>query len=54
MQATWNIQNNLGKELSSKIHISQFQNLPKATVINTMLGLGTDTQINGRELTAQR
>lgn len=53
MQATRNIQNNLGRELSSETHISQFPNSPKATVISAMLGLGTDTQTNGRDLAAQ-
>ena len=53
MQATRNIQNNLGRELSSETHISQFPNSPKATVISAMLGLGIDTQTNGRDLAAQ-
>ena len=53
MQATRNIQNNPGRELSSEIRISQFPNSPRATVIKAMLGLGRDTQTNGRDLAAQ-
>lgn len=54
MQATQNSQNNLGKDLSLKSHTSQFQNLPKAIVINTVLGLRIDIPINGTELRVQK